>query len=370
MARLTRQTLKLFGGSGAVTYFAQFGSQAIGSPVKTKDIASIQTLSAWVDGFQEALTMSKAPYLEDTNGLLYVHSYETVYILQEGIAEWDAGTTYFQNSIVKRSGTTELYGSLIDNNLGNPPPVSTSNANWKFLNPTPPAVPLVGNGLKAALVMAPNGGAPNTKVDVNADTLSVQGMAVAAVAVTADITASGANGLDTGAPANNTWYAVHIITNVSGSLVAALLSLSAGAPTLPGGYTNFRRVGWVRRNGAGNFVRFQMQGDWVYWTDAAPFTQSNPGAATNMQGFGVAPTSKIAALMVTDNGGSGGTAYAKPTGSNLPATPIHSFNTIAGNNPSITNHLQFPVNPTQQLDFSAAGSISFVVQTLGYYDPV
>lgn len=370
MAKLTRQTLKIFGGAGATTYFAEFGSQALGSPVKTKDLASIQTLSAWADGFQDALTASKAPYLEDMNAVLYVHSYELAYLFENGIPEWDAATTYFQGSVVRKTNTFEQYGSVGNNNLGNALPNQTSDANWQFLNPTPPAVPAVGNGLKSNVVMAPNGGAPNTKVDVTADSLSVQGSALLAVSVTADITVSGVNGLDTGAPANNTWYAVFVITNALGTLVASLLSLSGTAPTLPGGYTNFRRVGWVRRNGSGNFVRFRMQGDWVYWVDAAIFTQATPTGTIDFKSFGVSPTSKLAAFMTTDTGGGGGSAYGKVTGTSQPITVIHSFNTIAGNNPSITNHLQFPLNNSQQVDLSIAGSIAYAIQTLGYYDPV
>ena len=77
--------------------------------------------------------------------------------------------------------------------------------------------------------------------------------------LTADITASGANGLDTGAEASNTWYAVHVIAG-GGNAVAALLSLSAAAPTLPGTYTVFRRVGWVRNDGSSDFLGFRQTG--------------------------------------------------------------------------------------------------------------
>lgn len=370
MAKLTRKTLKVFGSAGANTYFAEFGSQTLGAPVKTKDIDSIQTLSAWINGFQDEVDADKAPYMEDVNSMMYVHSYMVAYLFENGIPEWSATTTYYQGSVVRKTTTFEQYGSIGNNNLGNALPNQTDDANWKFLNPTPPAVPAVGNGLKSNVVMAPNNGAPNTKVDVTADSLSVQGTALLNVNVTADITVSGANGLDTGAPANSTWYAVFVITNSTGSLIAALLSLSGTAPTMPGGYTLFRRVGWVRRNGSGNFVRFRMQGDWVYWVDAAVFSQSTPTGTIDFKSFGVSPTSRIAAFMTADIGGSGGSAYGKVTGTSQPATVIHSFNTIAGNNPSITNHLQFPLNASQQIDLSIAGSIAYTIQTLGYYDPV
>lgn len=66
------------------------------------------------------------------------------------------------------------------------------------------------------------------------------------VSATISTGASGANGLDTGTFAVNTWYSVWIIYN--GTTVAGLLSTSATAPTMPSGYTYKARVGWVRSN--------------------------------------------------------------------------------------------------------------------------
>lgn len=80
--------------------------------------------------------------------------------------------------------------------------------------------------------------------------------------LTANITASGANGLDAGSEAADTWYAVHVIGDEGGvQPTASLLSTSATAPTLPAGYTVFRRVGWARNNGLSNFLRFTQTCD-------------------------------------------------------------------------------------------------------------
>lgn len=76
---------------------------------------------------------------------------------------------------------------------------------------------------------------------------------------TADITASGVNGLDTGAKANDTWYALHAIGELkaqSPNATKGIFSLSASAPTFPSGYNVSRRVAWVRVNSAGNIVKF------------------------------------------------------------------------------------------------------------------
>lgn len=68
---------------------------------------------------------------------------------------------------------------------------------------------------------------------------------------------SGANGLDTGTIAASTGYYVHLITNPNQSVAyvpAGVISLSATAPVLPAGYTNFRCVGWEVMNGSTNWL--------------------------------------------------------------------------------------------------------------------
>jgi len=63
-------------------------------------------------------------------------------------------------------------------------------------------------------------------------------------------TSVGANALDTGTIAINTWYSLWVIWN--GTTTAGLMSISATAPTLPGGYTHKARIGWIRTDASGN----------------------------------------------------------------------------------------------------------------------
>ena len=74
-----------------------------------------------------------------------------------------------------------------------------------------------------------------------------------AVSLTLGTGTSGANGLDTGAIAASTWYAVWVIYN--GTTVAGMLSISSTAPTMPSGYTYKGRIGWVRTDGSANLLR-------------------------------------------------------------------------------------------------------------------
>lgn len=132
---ITRKTLKLFGKDGPTANFAQAGSQRAGLPVFTKDIATIQGLTAFLNGLQDMINdANKAPFLEDINAILYLVFYKLAYADQEGIPEWDPGTTYFQYSIVKKPGTFELYGSLLDDNLNQVLPSQTDNSFWKYVS--------------------------------------------------------------------------------------------------------------------------------------------------------------------------------------------------------------------------------------------
>lgn len=85
--------------------------------------------------------------------------------------------------------------------------------------------------LAGASLIASNG---NSEISVETD-------------LTLDITTAGANGLDTGSPAGETWYAIYLIKNPFTGNVAGLFSTNFTTPTLPAGYTLYRRIGAVYR---------------------------------------------------------------------------------------------------------------------------
>jgi hypothetical protein len=122
--------------------------------------------------------------------------------------------------------------------------------------------------------------APGTDktVTLTADSLSLangsQYLVVSAVNVTLNLGSAGANGLDTGSVAANTWYSVWVIATASGT-VAALGSLSATAPTLPSGYIYAARFGWARTDGSEDTLSFQQAGSRVQYKVA---TGSNVAA--------------------------------------------------------------------------------------------
>lgn len=129
MANLQRYTQKIFGS--ASNELGQFGSAIAGTKVTSSDVETLQSLQAYLDGWSKAVVTNKNyPTWQEMDGVLYGITYQQAYMFQNGIPEYDDGTEYKQTSIVKESGTYKLYGSLIDNNIGNP---LTDTNSWQFL---------------------------------------------------------------------------------------------------------------------------------------------------------------------------------------------------------------------------------------------
>ncbi len=167
MAKITRKQAKIFGGalSAGSQQVEQFGSKVgTGTPNYTVDPDVIQSLTNWVDGWVSAIDGgTKAPYVQDMNAVCLVLAYQIAYLLQQGIPEWNAATTYYTDSVVQVAG--QWYTSLQDNNTGNAPVASTTNSFWLWANP-PEAViegaPAAGSVLKVSGTAAA-GGAPGSK---------------------------------------------------------------------------------------------------------------------------------------------------------------------------------------------------------------
>ena len=108
---------------------------------------------------------------------------------------------------------------------------------------------------------------PSRQVDVLAGTEIVMDdgsyLVTLASDVTADITVSGAGGLDSGIEATDTWYYIYVIYDSTNGNVAALLSASGTTPTLPGTYDKKRLVGVVRNNSSSDFYAFVQRDEYV-----------------------------------------------------------------------------------------------------------
>ena len=124
MTNLQRLTGKIFGETATATgddpQIGQFGSALNGTYVGTTDVATIQSLPAWSNGFIDSVTPNEQfPPLPEMTGFGKVLSYQTAYTLQKGVPEWDAGTTYYTGDFCKGIGEGKLYVSKIDSNINN-----------------------------------------------------------------------------------------------------------------------------------------------------------------------------------------------------------------------------------------------------------
>ena len=132
MAKIIRKTQYLFAENSPPSSVSAFGSIEAGSPNYSLDPAILQNEPEWGQGWTSTQYEGvRAPYIFDRNSVDLVAFYQLAYILQEGIAEWDAGTTYYTNSIVQYNG--QKFISLVDNNLGNIPPNLSSNSIWQII---------------------------------------------------------------------------------------------------------------------------------------------------------------------------------------------------------------------------------------------
>lgn len=132
MTRLARKNLKVF-ASGASNN-GVFGSLQANNPTLSTDVEALQSLPAWSNGWDSAAaTGEKLPPLEESQAIDYVETYQTAYILQEGVPEWLSTCEYHNGSWVKSnaSGAWRLYQSLVDNNTGN---AVTDTSKWQSVS--------------------------------------------------------------------------------------------------------------------------------------------------------------------------------------------------------------------------------------------
>jgi len=120
MSKITRFFQKVFASNYAASptgQICQFGSLAGGTAVYSGDPATIQSLPAWLNGWNAATVGSKSPTFQDFNAYQFVVTQQLAYLLQAGIPEYDASTTYYIGSFCQVAGV--VYVSILDNNTGN-----------------------------------------------------------------------------------------------------------------------------------------------------------------------------------------------------------------------------------------------------------
>lgn len=127
MPKIERKTQKIFGGNAESDQLAVFGSMITGTPVYNDDIETLQS-EAYTEGWQVAVAANEAPFMEEMNGVQYGFSKQLAYLFQQGIPEWDAGTTYYLNSFCQVGGV--IYKSMQDENINHSPADDSEGTYW------------------------------------------------------------------------------------------------------------------------------------------------------------------------------------------------------------------------------------------------
>jgi hypothetical protein len=150
----------------------------------------------------------------------------------------------------------------------------------------------------AGLGMSNDATTPNTKLDVAAgvcaDSTNVEMLSV--TASTIDCGTVGANGLDTGSLASNTWYHVFAIGKADGT-TALLASTSLASAVMPAGYTVKRRIGSFKTDGSAHILAFVQSGDEFRWAaSVADVNATNPGTSAVTPALSVPMGVKVTAF--------------------------------------------------------------------------
>lgn len=117
MAKLPRITQKIFGKNAPENQITTFGSIKAGAPVYTQSPSQIMNAN-FEEGWSAAVEDDYAPYRQDRNAVDTALTQQLAYLFQEGIPEWDSGTTYYKGSVVKvvNGNALSFYKSIADNN--------------------------------------------------------------------------------------------------------------------------------------------------------------------------------------------------------------------------------------------------------------
>lgn len=178
--------------------------------------------------------------------------------------------------------------------------------------------------------------------------------------------AAGTNqgGLDTGSKANSTWYAVFAISKNDGTS-DFLFSTSSTAPTMPSGYTNKRRIGWIKTDSSGNIIGFYQKGDFItYNSNITDYTSSSTVTGYSLT---LSVPSGVRAMLICEYVASG-TSWGNMLLYDLNnQSGHHAFNVAAGAHAA--NSVDINVNNISQIGLTTVSSSgTFSIITMGYID--
>jgi len=227
----------------------------------------------------------------------------------------------------------------------------------------------------AGLGLANNTTTPNTKLDVAAgvcaDSTNAQMLSV--TASTIDCGTAGANGLDAGSLANNTWYHVFAIGRTDGT-TALLASTSLGSPTLPGSYTLKRRIGSFLTDSSAHILAFAQRGDEFLWK-APPIDQNavSLGTTSTLYALSVPPGIQTNAIFVGSAivSGNASVLFQSPDQNTLAVTTQGAGSdliVVTGTGNGAGGYFSIRTNTARQIRAVASTTVTLTIFTHGWID--
>lgn len=188
---------------------------------------------------------------------------------------------------------------------------------------------------------------------------------------------NGANGLDVGSLANNTWYSLFVIGDSRNIMeTSLLLSTSITNPLLPLGYDSIRRIGWALTDGSAHIKKFYQAGSGgrEYYQWDVPISVLSGGSATSFTEVSLALAAPPQATPVWLNltytpASAANTASIRPHGSSASAgsTPIVLKNCAAAAQSFPTTRIA-PLSETPSIDYVVTSSDALSISVVGFED--
>lgn len=297
-------------------------------------------------------------------------------------APFTAGANFLIDGYASGSTYTAAAGDAVD-------VIALTTTQFR-LKPRPiSGLPVVGTSIPrsylAGLTLSTAGSSATMSIAAGqaTDSTNVAVMNLAAIAKTTSAWAvgTGNGGKMSAAALAAGWYHFYEIMRVDTGVVDAGFDTSATAPTMPSGYTLFRRIGSAKNDGT-NWLLFTQDGDYFRWSASVrDVNDANPGISSLTKTLASSPTG-INAQAIINAGVSGATGStslyvrdlaASDEAPNVTAAPIFTaVEAAAGVGLSAGGGmLVIRTNTSAQigyrLSFSDANTI-VAIATLGWYD--
>lgn len=195
------------------------------------------------------------------------------------------------------------------------------------------------------------------------------------IGVTINTAQNGLNGLDTGAVAASTLYAIVVVADSTNKHPAgAMMTLTPAAPYLPFGYDMFRYIGSVMTDGASHILDFtQRKGgnDRDMYYAAAIATNISAGASTTFAAVTVTGAPASAAEVIVDavltaDAGATRTAALKAVSSSSAAGQVKMSSPAST---VTTASLVCPCDANGAIDYLVSnGAAAIALSLFGYVD--